>query len=69
MLNDLWYRLRALFRRGTMETELDEELRAHLEYQADKNVRSGLSRDEQLRAEDDNVRKSLAYARETLGMG
>ena len=49
MLNDFWYRLRALFRRGTMETELDEELRAHVEHEADKYVQSGLSRDEALR--------------------
>ncbi|RPI23846.1 MAG: FtsX-like permease family protein, partial [Acidobacteria bacterium] len=49
MLNDFRYRLRALFRRGTMETELDEELRAHVEHQADKYVRSGLSREEALR--------------------
>jgi hypothetical protein len=27
---------------------------------------SGMSRDEQLRAEDENVRRSLVYARETL---
>ncbi|HXX22492.1 MAG TPA: ABC transporter permease, partial [Terriglobia bacterium] len=42
MLTDLLYRLRALFRRKSMETELDEELRAHLERQVEKYVQSGL---------------------------
>jgi len=42
MLSDLLYRLRALFRRKSMETELDEELRAHLEHQVEKYVQSGL---------------------------
>ena len=49
MFTDLLYRLRALFRRGSMESELDEELRAHLEHETEKYVRSGLSRDEALR--------------------
>ncbi len=49
MLNDFGYRLRALFRRATMETELDEELRAHVEHQADKYVRSGLLPEQALR--------------------
>jgi len=41
VLNDLLYRLRALFRRESMEAELDEELRAHLEHQVEKLVQSG----------------------------
>jgi macrolide transport system ATP-binding/permease protein len=31
MPNDLRFRLRALFRRSTVETELDDELRFHFE--------------------------------------
>jgi len=49
MLSDLFIRLRSLFRRGTVEAELDDELRSHLEHLVEKCVRSGLSRDEALR--------------------
>src|SRR3954463_12524802 len=47
MLNELWselrFRLRALFRRGAMERELDAELRFHLERETEKLVRAGMS--------------------------
>src|SRR5215471_4480424 len=46
MLSDLWIRLRALFRRKSVETELDEELRFHLERQVEKYVKGGLSKQE-----------------------
>ena len=46
MLSDLWIRMRALFRRKSVETELDDELRFHLERQIEKYVQSGLSREE-----------------------
>jgi len=46
VLNDLLYRLRALFRRKSTEAELDEELRAHLEHQVEKYVQSGLAVEE-----------------------
>jgi predicted permease len=49
MFSDLLYRLRALFRRKSMEEELDDELRAHVEHEAEKHVRSGLPREEALR--------------------
>jgi predicted permease len=49
MVSDLLYRLRALFRRNSMEAELDEELRAHLEHQVEKYVQSGLSHEEAAR--------------------
>jgi len=42
VLSDLLYRLRALFRRKSVEAELDEELLAHLEHQVQKYVQSGL---------------------------
>ena len=42
MLDDLRYRLRAVFRRNTLEHELDDELRFHLEQQRDKYVASGM---------------------------
>jgi len=44
VISDLQYRLRALFRRKSMEADLDEELRAHFERQVEKYVKSGLTR-------------------------
>ncbi len=49
MLSDLLYRLRALFRRKSMEADLDEELRAHVERQVEKYIHSGLTREEAAR--------------------
>ena len=42
MLADLLIRLRGLFRRNTVERELDEELRFHFERLVDAHVQSGL---------------------------
>ena len=53
MLTELWseirYRLRAVFRRSALERELDDELRFHLEREAEKYVAQGVPRDEALR--------------------
>ena len=49
MLNDLLYRLRALVRSKQMDAAVDEELRDHLEHEADKYRRSGLNPDEAMR--------------------
>jgi len=49
MFRDLWLRMRALFRRKSVETELDEELWFHLERQVEKYVKGGLSREEATR--------------------
>jgi predicted permease len=49
MISDLLFRLRALFRRGAVEAEMDEELRSHFENQAAKNVVSGMTREEAMR--------------------
>src|SRR5689334_4775932 len=46
MLNDLWHRMRALLRLKSVETELDDELRFHLERQVAKYVQSGMSCEE-----------------------
>src|SRR6266436_6842383 len=43
MLNDLLLRLRSLFRRKSVETELDDELLFHFEQQVAKFIHSGLS--------------------------
>lgn len=46
MLTDVWYRLRALFRRALVERELQEELRFHIDRQIQKHVECGLTLDE-----------------------
>jgi predicted permease len=49
MLSDLLCRLRALFCRNTVESELDEELRFHLEQQIQKLMQTGVARAEAVR--------------------
>ena len=49
LCSDLRYRLRALFRREAVERELDDELRFHIEHEAEKYVAAGTPRDEALR--------------------
>ena len=49
MLTDIFYRLRAVFGRGRMEIELDDELRFHLDRQIERLRQAGHSSDEALR--------------------
>src|SRR5690348_17357538 len=53
MLDEIWsdlrYRLRAIFRRRSVERELDAELRFHLERETEKYVAHGMPRDEAVR--------------------
>ena len=49
MWNDLWFRLRALFRRSSLERDLADELDFHIEQQTQKHLRSGHSADEAAR--------------------
>jgi len=49
MLEDLRYRLRALFRCDDTEEQLDEELRFHFDREVEKYIESGISREEALR--------------------
>jgi predicted permease len=49
LLSDLRFRLRALFRRASVEREMDEELRFHIEQEAGKYVRAGDAPAEALR--------------------
>ena len=46
MLNDLWYRLRAIFSQDLFDADLEEELRCHLEYETEKYLRSGIPEEE-----------------------
>src|SRR5271156_157218 len=49
MFSDLFVRLRSLFRRETVESEADAELRFHFERQVEKYLKSGMSRSEATR--------------------
>jgi predicted permease len=49
MITDWMFRLRALFRRSTVDREIDDELRFHFEGQVDAYVARGLKRDEAIR--------------------
>src|SRR5580704_10084914 len=49
MLTDLKSRLKSLFRRNTVETDLDAELRFHLDEHVAKLEKSGVSHEEALR--------------------
>src|SRR5262249_47823030 len=46
MLSNLMTRLRALLRKSEVERELDEELRYHIEQQAEQNIRLGMNPEE-----------------------
>jgi putative ABC transport system permease protein len=46
MLKDLFFRLRSVFRREAVESEMEEELRFHAERQVEKYLKKGMSRDE-----------------------
>ncbi len=46
MWNDLRFRLRSLFRRKMVETELNEELRFHFDYEIEKYKRAGMTPEE-----------------------
>ena len=50
MLNKLRLRFRALFFKSRMESELDEELRFHLEREIEQNMARGMSPEEARRA-------------------
>ena len=49
MFKDLWFRVRAVFRRRSVERELDEELRFHVERQVEKYMHDGMSCEEATR--------------------
>ena len=69
MFSDLLFRLRALLRRRTVETELDDELRFHFDHQVEKLVRSGVPLDEARRrgrlifGGDDQIKEECRQAR------
>src|SRR5271165_38787 len=42
----VFFRLRSVFRRRELETEMSEEIRSHLEMQTEENLSAGMSPDE-----------------------
>ncbi|HET7214922.1 MAG TPA: ABC transporter permease [Terriglobia bacterium] len=67
----MFYRLRALLRRNSMETELDAELRAHVEQQAEKYVQAGMSPEEaarRVRLEFGGIEQVKEECRDTWGV-
>lgn len=55
MLSDLLYRLRALFHRQEMDAEVDEELRDHLDREAERYRRVGFAPNEAMRRAHDQM--------------
>jgi predicted permease len=49
MLSDLFFRVRSLFRRETVESEMEDELGFHWERQIEKHMKKGIDRGEALR--------------------
>jgi putative ABC transport system permease protein len=71
VLSDLYYRLQALFRRRSMQAELDAELRAHIEQQAEKYIQAGMSPEEaarRARLEFGGVEQVKEECRESWGV-
>ena len=71
MFNDLRIRLRSLFRRDAVESELQDELRFHFDQEVEKYERSGLTHQEAARRArlvfggEDQVKESCREARGT----
>lgn len=72
MLTDLLYRLRVVFRRGSVERELDDELRFHIERQTRKYVQSGCTPEEaarRVRLDFGGVEQVKEECRDARGVG
>jgi predicted permease len=71
MVSDLFIRLRSLFHRATVDEELAEELRFHLEHQVEKYMRAGMSPEQarrQARMEFGGVAQVAEECREARGI-
>jgi predicted permease len=70
VLSDIRYRLRALFSRASVEQELDAELRFHVEHEAERYERQGMSHEAALRRarlEFGGVEQMKEASRDTRG--
>src|SRR5450759_4149695 len=71
LVRAVWFRLRALFDRKALDTELDIELRDHVERETRANVAKGMSMEEARRAAlvaFGGVQRFKEEARDTRGM-
>lgn len=76
MLSEIWrvvrFRVRALFDRDALERELDDELNFHLEREAERHERAGLSREDAMlraRAEFGHLDRIKEASRRARGAG
>jgi putative ABC transport system permease protein len=72
MFRDLWYRIRAVFRRTSVERELDDELRFHMERQIQKYVQAGFTPEEaarRVRLEFGGLDQVKEQCRDARGVG
>ena len=46
VVREVWHRLRSLARRDALERGLDDEIRFHIDQQAEKNLRAGIPPEE-----------------------
>ncbi len=71
MISDVFYRLRAFFRREAVDAEMDDELRFHFEHEFEKHMRAGMTREEaiyQTRMEFGGVEQVREECRESRGL-
>lgn len=71
MCRDLVHRLKAIFRRKSVEHELDSELRVHIEFQVEKHIQAGLSPEDaarRVRSEFGGLDQVKEEYRDTLGI-
>ncbi|MEP6574053.1 MAG: ABC transporter permease [Gemmatimonadota bacterium] len=71
-ISEVRYRLRALFHRSAMERELDDELQSHLQHEAEKRMRAGMSPAEAIRQAHialGGVEVTKEATRESRGIG
>jgi predicted permease len=72
LLADLRYRFRALFHRGAMEQDLDQELQAHLAFETEKRAHAGLPAEQaarQAKLEFGGVEQVKEQSRDVRGIG
>jgi putative ABC transport system permease protein len=72
MFTDLWYRIRAVLRRTSVERELDDELRFHTERQIQKYVQAGFTPEEaarRVRLEFGGLDQVKEQCRDARGVG
>src|SRR4249919_1351852 len=72
LLSDLRYRFRALFHRGAMEQDLDQELQAHLAFETEKRAHAGLPAEQaarQAKLEFGGVEQVKELSRDARGIG